>query len=434
MVGVGAVALALGLAAAWSPLAALCVIAVGLFVLAVCRAPYRTALVLGFLTAAFPKAGVKVAGFPFPVFLFGLTLAVLLLVRSSPARRHTRATTYALVLLLAWVASRVVVLQGQAAVGNLFAYAAWAAIPAALLYLATQVELPDLRWRLWIERGFMLACVFGLVQQAFGVEQTAVPGLTIAYGDSYASKFNVIYGSSGDFTKIMSTYQNGNIFSVTAAVFVTLAVMRITRRAATRHDYLLLVLASTAMILAGSRTGLVALAVGLALIGLRGGSKTRKVGIVGLVAVGYFAVVEFLPALAERYSVDGAVRSGAAGRTDIWARALDSMSLGDWLLGTPVFRADEGGAGLFQQHGIVGLALIVIVVVGATGVRREWRLPFAVLAVAALIDTSYALFPTWFIPAALAACPIVARSQQAARLEAAPEGRHRLSPAQTSAK
>lgn len=397
---------------AWSPLAALAVLALGGFVLAVLRAPYRTALVLGFLTAAFPKAGIKAAGFPFPVFLLGLAVAVLLLIRSAATRnRHTRATTYALLLLLLWVGSRVVVLQDRATTGNLFAYVAWAAIPAVLLYVATQVELPDTRWRLWVERGFMVACLFGLIQNVFGVERTAIPGLTIAYGDSYASKFNVIFGSSGDFTKIMSTYQNGNILSVTAAVFVTLAVMRITRRAATRHDYLLLVLSTIAMILAGSRTGLVALAVGLALIGLRDGSVARKVGIVGLVSAGYFAVVWFLPALAERYSVDGAVRDGAAGRTGIWTRALNSMSAGDWLLGTPVFRADEGGVGLFQQHGILGFALLVIVVAGATRLRRDWRLPFAVLAVAALIDTSYALFPTCFIPAALAACPIAAHGQ-----------------------
>lgn len=389
--------------------------------LAVWRAPYRTALVLAFLTAAFPKAGIKLGDFPFPIFLFGLVLAVAILPSCARSvHRHTRATMVTLVVLGVWVVFRVVVFSSSAGLGGVFAYVAWAMIPVTLLYAATRVELPDLKWRSAIEGGFMVAAVFGLTQKVFGIEQTMIPGLTIAWGDSYEAKHNAIFGGTGaDFSKIMSTYQSGNIFGVTAAVFLIVAVMRLSGRVGEAHDWALFLAAAGSVTLSGSRTALIASAVGIGVVLLRRGSLGRKAGALVGIGVVYVGVLQWAPGLAERYSFDQLIATGGAGRADIWRLALAQTGLSDWLFGADEYLPVEGGVGMILTHGLVGVLLLVGVVIGATRVRRDWRLPLLALGVAAVIDSSFALFPTWFLPAAAAACPLLARAPASRRPDGA---------------
>src|SRR5665648_865200 len=197
-----------------------------------------------------------------------------------------------------------------------------------LLYLGTRVELPDLRWRLAMEKGFIVAAGFGLAQWAFGIEQTKIPGLTIALGDTYATKNDVIFTGDGqNISKIMSTYQNGNIFGVVAAVFLIVSIARISDRKAARHDWLLFFSSGLAVSLSGSRTALVVAVVGIVLVFMRRGNMANKLWVGVGVVVSYGMVVWLEPALASRYTIGNLVASGGAGRTLIWARTTDAMTL-----------------------------------------------------------------------------------------------------------
>jgi len=403
-------ALVIGVLSTHSPLIVMAAVALGVLGLSAWLAPYNTALALVFLTAAFPKAGVKVDGFPFPVFLFGLIFAVLLLPRAARAiYSHTRGTVAALFVLGVWVAVRAMIMSPTAGAGGVFAYVAWAAIPAALLFASTRVELPDHRWSVALERGFMVAASFGLVQLGFGVEQTKVSGLTIAWGDSYAAKYNGLSTEYGpDLTKIMGTYQNGNIFGVTAAIFLIVAIARISSRSVTAHERFLLAFALISVGLSGSRTAIVVALAGVGLIFARRGSIGRKIGVIFSIALAGSLILQVEPRLAARYSLEQLSATGGAGRTDAWALAIDHMSISDWLFGAGEYLPIEGGVGLIRMHGLVGVLLLVGVVVGATRNRPQWRIPLLAVALGAAIDSSYSLFPTWFLPAAAAACPVVA--------------------------
>ncbi|GIG22667.1 hypothetical protein Cch01nite_33910 [Cellulomonas chitinilytica] len=395
--------------AAGQPFLAVGLVVVLVGVLACATRPYETALALAFLTVAFPKAGIKVGDFPVPVLLFGSVLALGLLALTAERRTRRRPTTVLLVFCaLMWVLVRVARTFGTTELGDKLAYVAWSTIPLVMLLVATSIELRDRRLATWMERGFLLAAGFAVVQFFWGIERTAVPGLTIAWGDSYREKHNVISGGETDYSKIMSTYQNGNIFGATAVVFLLVAVTRIARGRAGTHDRVLAAAAALAIVLSGSRAAVLAAVVGLALLALARGSTLRKVRIFALVAGAAVAGLVLQPALTDRYAVSGLVRSGGAGRVATWSAAMESMSPADWLVGARTPYGADGAIGLVTAHGLVGIALLFsaawVLVVG----RPQWRVVFAALAALAAVDSTYAYFPTWFIPALAAALPIVA--------------------------
>ncbi len=387
----------------FSPMLALAVtgaVAMGLFAY---LWPMGTATTLGFLTALFPKAGVKVEGFPFPVFLFGLVLAVLLLAARRPHREGDPGEKLFL-LYLGFISLRVIVfLTTGAPVANVFAFVAWSTVPAGILFLLTRSDTEYPRFVKGIEFGFVGAVLYGLLQFAFGVQRVAVAGLTYAYGDDIASKNNHIYVSGlEDFSKIPSTYQNGNIFGVVAAAIFALSFARISRTGR-RMDYVLLVASAVAIALSGSRTAVLAAGVAFVLVYTGRGTIGRKVGVAMLIAVVVAVVLVVQPGLVERYSIANVTASRGAGRFDSWGTIANELSVVDYLIGTWGYRTGEGWPGVVMQLGLIGGVLLGWLVWSLTTQRTFLRIGLVALLTAMIVDSSYQLFPTWFLVAALAA-------------------------------
>ncbi len=397
--------------------------------------PQAAAYVLAFLTAAFPKAGFKLGDFPLPVFLFGLIFAVILL---GLRRKLVPVSAVTTVLTLAWVVfviSRTITLYETTGFGGAAAFAAWTGGPVVLLYLAVRQPQPDVRFRKSIEWGFLLSVVFGLVQLLGGVEKTAIAGLTYAYGDDLTQKHNIIYNDSGvaDYSKIPSTYQNGNIYGLVAAGIFAMALSRIVRRTGSRLDYLLVLGTSLAIALSGSRTAIIAAAAVVLIIVLRGGRLGVKLGIAALLGVVASVVIALQPGLVDRYSIADVIDSGGAGRSAMWTMGLATHPAYDFLVGAPVDPGIEGWLGMLLRIGWVGVALLGIVVAALCRGRKQLALPLVVLVIGAVIDSSYLLFPTWFIFAALAAgVPAERKTPPSAKTEVMAEGdvKPRMEPAQ----
>jgi hypothetical protein len=111
------------------------------------------------------------------------------------------------------------------------------------------------------------------------------------------------------------------------------------------------------------------------------------------------------PALVERYSWSLVAETGGAGRWDQWQYLISELSFRDWLFGASfdVGREAEGWAVMAMHIGLVGMALLTAAVVALTRTRRGWRVGLVVLLVGAIFDSSFRLFPTWFLPAAMMA-------------------------------
>lgn len=67
-----------------------------------------------------------------------------------------------------------------------------------------------------ISLGFMFICIYGIVQNVFGIDKTTIPGITVNYSDYKESPLWYLQKANGqgDASKMISTYQNGNIFGV----------------------------------------------------------------------------------------------------------------------------------------------------------------------------------------------------------------------------
>lgn len=397
--------IAIAVAASANPALGVAALVVVLFIPWCIARPQTAAYVLAFLTAAFPKAGFKLGDFPLPVFLFGLIFAVLLL---GLRRKLVPIGTLATILTLGWVvfvSARTLLLYTTSGFGGAAAFAAWTAGPVILLYLAARQPQADIKFRKSIEWGFLVSVAFGIVQLVGGVERTAVAGLTYAYGDDLTQKHNIIYNDSGvaDYSKIPSTYQNGNIYGLVAAGIFAMALSRIVRRHGSRLDYVLVLGASLAIALSGSRTAIIAAALVVLIIVLRGGHLGVKLGIIVLLGVVAVTVVALQPGLVDRYSIDDVIDSGGSGRSAMWALGLATHPASDFWIGARVDPGIEGWLGMLLRIGWVGVLLLAAVVSALCRGRKQLTLPLIVLTVGAIIDSSYLLFPTWFLFAALAA-------------------------------
>lgn len=382
--------------------------------------------ILGVLVAAIPKSGVRLEQLPLPIMLLALGVALLVL-NDRRATRLRPQVISVLILLVLWMSARLfLIVWAGGSLAQIVALVAWSVLPAAVLAFASRRPVTATghqlrrRWGFALEVGVMIACIFGLVQALGGIEATKISGITIAAGDSYASKYvDILAGDSDPFSKIPSTYHNGNIFGVVTGFFFVTAASRAAANGASRWDIVLLGLTGTATLLAASRS--VLLAVGLAVLvgGLGRASLRRKIGIGA--GAGLIAAVGLLmqPGLAERFSLSSLMDSTGAGRTERWADVVEvngfHLVLGttDWVTGT----VSEGAVGAAQQIGVIGIGLTVLLAARVTcpANMREWRLPLVVVAGCFVLDSSYLVFPTLFIPFARMWSPFETRGQSSTR-------------------
>jgi hypothetical protein len=367
------------------------------------------------LSTAIPKAGYVVSGFPVPVMMPVLLAAALLLRwRADPAA--PRYGSRLAVVALAWLAYRLVThrLDGGT-VGDALALAGWYGLPIVLLLVGPPLGALRGRdgagWRSRLETGLLLACGFSLVQQVLWLEQTAVPGVTRAVGTDYATKPLLFPGG----TKIPSTYQNGNVLGVITGFFFLVAAERVLGGRGRPRDGLIMAATAVATVLSGSRTVIIGLAIGLAVLVFRSGLNRRTIAVFVLGAAVLVTVLQLSPALADRLIGTTGSDPALAQRTAGWSNVLRTTPVGELLAGGPVWaqqRADPGQAeglvGAVQQVGVIGMALFVGVFLAATSAPelRRWRLVLIPVAVSFVVDSAYLVFPTMFLPVARMFAPL----------------------------
>lgn len=377
-----------------------------------CRAAavaFQIAVVIQILV---PKAGIKSGAIPFPVSLaitLLCSLLVLAVMRRTPETQALTARNFFAVMWALWVAF-VVLRQVDSGAPTVVTVTTliWTLPPLLVFAAAAKARafLDDTtlqRFRCKIVLSFIAVTVFGLIQLILGLQRTSIPGLTLALHDSYASKPLIFDTAMGTGTKIPSTYQNGNILGAVAAVFFVLMILWKSQQPTSTRGYWLAGLLSSGglVLMAGSRTAVLAAALGVVVLTLTGrGSRL----ILPLSALATVSVVVFLidPPLGSRLSLSSLTDTSGSGRTAAWHAIMSVMSWRQYLMGDPRTGSSvpltEGWLGIVQQVGLVG----VLIAAGGllTLTRRspkEWWAPVAlcVLFIAA-VDSSYIDFPTIF--------------------------------------
>jgi len=361
-----------------------------------------------FLSSAVPKAGVVVGGLPLPVMMFVLMVTAVML-RGRTRRERNPGRRLALMAIL-WLIFRMVALYlNGGTLANVAALAGWYGLPVLLLLVGPALgSLPLTIGKKWIsglENGILLACSFSLVQQFLGLERTALPGITRAVGVDYSTKPLAFEGGS----KIPSTYQNGNILGAVTAMFFLVATDHVLRGRATRRDKFLMGATAVATILSGSRTAVIGLGLGLAILMVRAGLRRKTLAIVAGCVLVVGLTLQLSPALSRRLTGTSASDPALNVRTDIWSAVLDQTSVLDFLVGGSAWAYPleppglaEGMIGAVQQVGIIGMTLFVVVFWTATSPPhlRRWRLYLIPIGISLAVDSAYLVFPTLFLPIA----------------------------------
>lgn len=412
------VATSVGLAATYAPWPLLAISSVGLGILAWIVAPAALLATLGFLAAAIPKAGIKLGEFPVPALFFGLMAAAVGLLWLN--RGHMSPMPNSVILVtttaVAWLLIRCLWLAGSGVPPvQIISVAAWYIPPILLLAAASKrwsgaVPRPRALWSLGLAVGILAASIFALVQLVGGVRETAVPGVTIAFNDSYDEKPLLIGQGGTTVSKIPSTYQNGNVLGVVTGFFLVYGAVGIVGGSRRSLDWLLIVLPGAATVLSGSRTAVLGVLAGVLAIVIMKGMALRKLALLFGVVLVLLAALASQPRLLQRFSLASLVDPRAAGRTAQWVELAEEHAAWEFIAG-PVgwheastrLGLTEGLPGAAQQVGLIGVALFVGVFVTVTSHAglRIWRIPLVVTAVAFAIDSSYLVFPTLFLPAAL---------------------------------
>lgn len=354
------------------------------------------------LVCASPKAGIKLSFLPLPIVLFTVIIIGHLIGRKSTRMGKFSA---AAAVFGSWIVIRLGLLLGSGApLSEAAALLGWTVAP--FLFLSSVRRLVHsangVRFlRLGLELGFAIACLYALLQRVVGITATTVPGVTLALFDSYTDKFNGL-GQLG--SKIPSTYQGGNNFGIIAAVFLVWYLAELSLGRSRRIPYatasVLAGLAAVGLFLSGSRTAFFGALAGVLVLGLVRISTKRFLILLGACLLGLSVLILLPDDLTRLTNFDPT----ASGRTLDWAAMLRSSSLLSLLFGSTGWALNrgllvEGVLGAVQQVGLVGVVLFSLAYAGRF---RFSDIPAAVLlapvAVSFLVDSTYLVFPTLFIP------------------------------------
>lgn len=378
----------------------------------------RIGAFLLFLAAAFPKAGFSFNGIPIPVMFIALFGGLLFV---SIRRRAPISIDVALLALFAWggfIALRVTITSTT--LRETVALMGWLVLPLTIIALSSVLALNGCVAVTALLAGVRFAALYGIAQLIFGFDAVEIHGLTQAWGSDFKDNFLQIFQGDSTFWKIPSTYQNGNNFGVIAACAFAVALTHPKLYKSQRWVLLDLALFSSAILLSGSRTVFIGWVVSVFFCMIYRGftNKIHTVRLLAIVLVAGLVTLAVQPGLISRFAPSSLTDPAGAGRTKVWFDVIGDFNVFDWIIGStgwlgPSASATdsdalrgglaEGWVGVTQQIGLIGFALLVIVWIRfVRPVKAGYAIAIPV-AISLVLDSSYLVFPTLFLPAALLA-------------------------------
>lgn len=245
---------------------------------------------------AFPKAGVKLAGtYPLtPGLLLGCAAAMLSLGRLHSARIVLGPRAYRQLRALWWVSSVL-------ALVSVIEYGLAATLEKAAPVLLPAFGVPWVIAHLRQHRdpvGFFLRVAaiplgYGFLQLLLGRASVAVPGLTVNLSD-WRELGTAVFESKNNSTevglKLVSTYQNGNLYGVLIVTVFTLTLGRIVQRRSGTYELVLFCASAASAVLTLSRTCLIACVVVVCFFVILAGVR-RAAAVIVLLTAGMLAVM-----------------------------------------------------------------------------------------------------------------------------------------------
>lgn len=270
--------------------------------------------------------------------------------------------------------------------------------------------------------GFFFLCMYSFLQSIFGIANIDIPGLTVNYTDYKTMGENwFLHKSNGtdlENVKVVSTYQNGNIFGINLLIFFPLIYDYLAEKNKGRLMYIALAFFIITEVLTLSRTCWIGLVLFIIFRIVFSGNKNtgdiiKKMFLLISAIVALYLVFKYVPSVSERIlNTDFDSFMQGSGRTEgamVFLRSAfnEGSFMSNFLIGPFGFIEEKGLAyemtqlAIFRLGGIIGLVLWCmqfVVFYMATSKRNvvsnSYRISVLVWFIVALIEGAYWLPPT----------------------------------------
>ncbi len=382
-----------------------------------------------FFSIWFPKAGIKLSGIPLTIsnVIFGLTFVIWVFKKLKKGKVNVSSLGYLLITTIGYCIFKYIIAYAG---GKGFIESIGYIIPLIIYPLIFFIVFDEVKDKNRIDQivkiivyGFWFICLYSLLQYLVGINKCTIPGLTVNLSDYlqngeywYMVKSN---GTQLDEAKIISTYQNGNLFGIGILLIYPLVYNYYKKIKNKRLENISLILFILCTFLTLSRACWLGIALFLTLEVIFKKNKNlkdilKKILIIIMTLIAIFLTFKYVPQISNRFLntsfEDWISMSGRTeGLIEVFKSVWDSGSILGLIIGPYGVSQYSGLAyemfplSVFVQLGLIGITLIYAVFIKSTRVLKKSdtvegaiRLALIIWLIVGIIECGY-----WLPPAAL---------------------------------
>lgn len=378
-----------------------------------------------FFNIWFPKAGIKLSGVPLTVgnIFFGLTFILWIVAKIRQGKiRNTKINLIIIIGIWYYILKYIIIFKNT---GNIIPSMTFI-IPLIIYPIMFFIIVDFIDEKEKFEKiikiiiyGFFFLCLYSLIQYFIGIDKCDIPGITVNLTDYkemgpmwFLQKSN---GISVETAKMVSTYQNGNLFGINIIFIYPLVYYYFRKNEKIRMISLILFIFCTFLTLSRTCWLGIILFIFLGIIMERERSKKailRKIFIILLCIVCLFLVFSYMPSVVNRFSdTDASDWVSMSGRTEglitVLKTVFNSGSILAWFIGPQGIVNYAGLAyemlptSIFAQTGLIGMILLYTIFIKSyyyftnnNYVEKSIKLSLLIWLIIGCIECGYWLPPT----------------------------------------
>ncbi len=380
-----------------------------------------------FFNIWFPKAGIKLAGLPLTIgnIVFAVTFGFWI-IKFIKDRKIKIVPIHLLVIFcfLYIVLKYLIIYANGLFKTNSISYVITLIIYPLILFITYDIVDSKEKMRKIIKiiyYGFFFLCFYSLLQYFVGIENCDIPGLTVNLTDYremgelwYMQKSN---GLDTTNAKIVSTYQNGNLFGIGIILIYPIVYGYLKNRESNKLLIISIILFLVCVFLSLSRAcwlgAVLFIFFGIILEKEKNkGSFMRKVVIMALCIISIFVVFNYVPSIANRFfNTDKSEWISMSGRTEGLLNVLNSITRSGTIIGIIIgpygvsyysgLAYEMFPLAIFVQLGIIGMIFIygifikcIIDMKSKNYISKSVKLALEIWLIVGIIECGYWLPPT----------------------------------------
>lgn len=375
----------------------------------------------------FPKAGIKFGGIPITVGNVLFAIIFLTWMMNNIRIGKVKSLNISMILIFGIVYFILKYTIVYAIIGEIISSMTYI-IPLIIypLIFFVTVDIVDNKEKIdkvvkIIVYGFFFLCIYAILQYVVGIDKCDIPGLTVNLSDYremgplwFMQKSNGIDEAN---SKIVSTYQNGNLFGINLIFIYPLVYYYYSEKEKEKIKIFSLILFITCSFLTLSRTCWLGIVLFIFLGIIMEKEKNhkailRKILTLFLCIICLFYVFMYIPSIANRFfDTDKSDWISMSGRTEGLITVIETVwssnSIIAWLIGPQGIIQYAGLAyemlplALFAQTGIIGISLLYGFFIKAyisldkgNYIQKSVKLSLIIWLIIGCIECGYWLPPT----------------------------------------